>query len=182
MRLPLYTQRLHLRKPKLADKTFLYQLDCNPNVMRYIADGHTKSKKESSDYLERAINLSQDTLGYWIVECKITQTFVGWFVLKPLANTPEIEIGYRIAEQQWGKGYATEGATCLIDYATQKVGLKRIVAVTIAENKASQRVLQKVGFRYEKEAYFYGQAVLYFAIEKIASNHLSSATAVTNIK
>jgi len=163
---PFRTQRLILRPPTSSDKDNLYLLDGNPNVMQYIGDGKVKTAEFSARYLDEAIKLSDGQKGYWVAELAETGQFVGWFVLKNLDNTSETEIGYRLEEQQWGKGYATEGAAFLLCHAFETLQLDKIVAVTLPENKASQRVLEKIGLQYEKAAQFYNRAVAYYSLKK----------------
>jgi len=70
---------------------------------------------------------------------------IGAAGLQPLEGGPEIEVGYRFLKAHWGQGYATESARASIAYGFDEVGLDRIVAVALAENTASRRVLEKCG-------------------------------------
>ncbi len=75
----------------------------------------------------------------------------------------EVEVGYRLHVSQWGKGYATEIARELVRFGFEDLGLSRIVAITHPENVRSQRVIAKLGFRYEGERHFYKSSVRYYA-------------------
>jgi ribosomal-protein-alanine N-acetyltransferase len=83
-----------------------------------------------------------------------------------LDNTPEIEVGYLFAADCWGKAYATEAARAALDYGFTELDLDRIVAITRPENLASQRVLEKIGMRFERNARYYDMEVRYFSIPR----------------
>lgn len=68
-----------------------------------------------------------------------------------IAGQPEIEIGYRLARRYWGRGYATEAATAVRDYAFESLNLQRLIALIDSANVASIRVAEKIGLRYEKD-------------------------------
>jgi RimJ/RimL family protein N-acetyltransferase len=59
--------------------------------------------------------------------------------------TPAVEIGWRLAKEYWGSGYATEGAMAARDFAFQRLGLSELVAFTIPANLRSQAVMKKIG-------------------------------------
>lgn len=84
--------------------------------------------------------------GIWAAFLKENDEFIGWFALKPLPKTGEIEVGYRLLPQHWGKGYATEGTSALLKHGFDDLSLECVVAIAQLENKASRRVLEKAGF------------------------------------
>jgi [ribosomal protein S5]-alanine N-acetyltransferase len=77
-------------------------------------------------------------------------------------ETPEIELGYLLARESWGKGYATEIARAAADYGFKKLGFREIIALTDVENTASQRVLEKIGFIERGVKVFNGEENLVF--------------------
>lgn len=160
----LETERLILRSPRTDDLENIYRLGSSPNVMRYISNGKTQTKAEAKADLDRRIKTSTSILGYWIVEEKATKDFVGWLALKRLDNTDDIEVGYRFLEEYWGQGLATEGSRCLLAYAFQQLNLPRIVAIALEANKASTRVMEKLGMRYCKKDQYYGFDVVVYEI------------------
>ena len=103
-----------------------------------------------------------------IIESKrlYLREFTGWTCLKHLDNTDEIEIGYRYFPQFWGLGLCTEISTALLEYGFLKVGLDRIVGISNPENKASIRVLEKIGLKYERNAHYYGVDVVYYGLNR----------------
>ena len=93
-------------------------------------------------------------------------SLIGRCGLVHLDNTPEIEVGYLFAADCWGKAYATEAARAALDYGFTELDLDRIVAITRPENLASQRVLEKIGMRFERNARYYDMEVRYFSIPR----------------
>ena len=89
--------------------------------------------------------------GRLAIEWKATGQFVGFTGLKYLPNCQEIDLGYRLAKNFWGKGIATECGKASLDYGFHQLGLRRIIAIIMPQNTASFRVLEKLGFHYEKE-------------------------------
>lgn len=160
------TPRLFLRPPREDDLESIYRLGNNPNVMRFINKGKTQTREEAKVDLARRIKSTDDQLGYWIVEEKATGAFVGWLALKDLDQTKHIEIGYRYMEEFWGKGYATEGSLRLLEYAFKDLQLEEVVAVALEENKASIRVMEKLGMRFMRHDHYYNTDVVFYGITK----------------
>lgn len=82
--------------------------------------------------------------------------YCGLFYFPDVGGQPEVEIGYRLVRSAWGRGYATEAAQAVRDYAFQKLGIKRLIAMIDPSNIASLRVAEKLGMRYEKDLMFEG--------------------------
>ena len=93
----------------------------------------------------------EKNLGRWAIHTRATNQFVGWCGLKYLPETGEIDLGYRLLPDAWGKGYATEAARNTLAYGFTKLGLKTITARAHTENMASLHVLQKIGMQYVRD-------------------------------
>ena len=149
----LTTERLYFRQFTSHDAPLLYALDSDPEVMRYISKGQpTPLSRIEQDLLPQWIRHSTATpyLGYWAVHEQASGEFIGWFHLRPDRYNPqEIELGYRLKRQVWGKGYATEGAGALLALAFAQ-GVERVVARTLVDNLASRRVMEKCGLQCEE--------------------------------
>jgi len=161
--LPL-TERLALREFAGGDLPDLVRLDTDPRVMRYIGNGRALAPEAVSEVLRRVrryYDLYPD-LGVWRAERRDTNAFVGWFCLKYVPRTVEVEVGYRLLPDAWGNGYATEGASALVRYGFEAVGLTRIVGLTHPDNAASQNVLRKAGLRDAGFGHYYGRRLRYF--------------------
>jgi RimJ/RimL family protein N-acetyltransferase len=146
----LETERLRLRRFTPDDVDNLYDLDSDPEVMRYVTGGATTPREEvEHDYLPAFMSYYDRFAGYgfWAAIDKATDRFLGWFHLRPQEGDPadRPELGYRLRREAWGMGYATEGARALIRKAFADLGAERVVATAFRENLASRRVMEKVG-------------------------------------
>ena len=155
------TERLRLRGWRRDDAPPLAAMNADPEVMRYIGSG----AKSYAEALERAESLVRerpgDGFGLWAIEERAidksgTGVFHGWAGLFPLDDTQEIELAYRLPRSSWGRGIATEAARPLLAYGFDDLRLETIAAVTDPENRASRRVLDKLGFRYRGLRSAYG--------------------------
>jgi ribosomal-protein-alanine N-acetyltransferase len=97
---------------------------------------------------------------------KETGEFFGWSGLQPLQETGEIEVGYGMAKRFWRQGIGFECARAWLEFGFNKIGLERIVAVALPENKGSWRIMEKLGMRYEKTETHYGMECVFYAISR----------------
>ena len=161
------TTRLRLRGFTEYDLDALAEIYADPDVMRFMPGGKPVPRERVAASIARMINYWREhDFGLWAVEEKESGRLVGRAGLVHLDNTPEIEVGYLFAKDRWGKGYATEAARAALDFGFTELGLARIVAITEPENIASQRVLEKLGMRFERNARYYDLDVLYFSIPR----------------
>jgi [ribosomal protein S5]-alanine N-acetyltransferase len=80
---------------------------------------------------------------------KSSGDFIGWCGVKHVPEDGEYDLGYRFFEQHWGQGYATEAAGAVGDFARQHLLGKRVVGKAMRDNRASRRVLEKIGLVFE---------------------------------
>ncbi len=163
----LETTRLYLREVENNDLDFLSALHRDPDVMRYIGPPRTrKSVKERIDRIRQGYK-DFPGRGIWMA-CELTDDNpIGWGCLKDLDGTEMIEIGYRLAKEAWGKGYATEIARALLEYGFEQYGLDKIVGVTTPDNIGSQKVLEKAGLIQKGTGRFYNSDVFYYELHKV---------------
>lgn len=161
------TARLFLRKLEKTDVQLILQLNSDPDVMQYIGEVDD-SFKNAKDYVEMRVDTyaNKEGLGIFVAKEKESGEDIGWFCLKQLDDTAEIEIGYRLLKKFWGRGYATEGARCLVEFGFEVLGLQEIVGVTLPTNIPSQQVLKKIGLQYVGIAPYYGFDLSYFRRRK----------------
>ena len=124
--------------------------------MRYIGDGKVSSRARITASMRRIPRVYRiwPGLGSWRASRRDTGAYIGWFTLKYVPDTVEVEIGYRLLREAWGQGFATEGASELVRYGFDTVGLYRIIGLTHRDNVASQRVLTKIGLGRRGERAF----------------------------
>lgn len=153
----LQTERLRLRAFGADDGGLLYELNGDPEVMRFITGGKATPRAEIEERVLPGMRREHDFPAgtgpaYWAAEEKAGGAFVGWFELRPDPDQdPEgraAELGYRLRRAAWGRGYATEGARALIERGFAELGLTRIAAFTMTVNAGSRRVMEKCGLRY----------------------------------
>jgi RimJ/RimL family protein N-acetyltransferase len=150
MHIYLETERLVLRRFTLDDVDNLFALDADPEVMFYLTGGRTTPREEiANDLLPWFLQYYEDgdRYGFWAAIEKATGEFLGWFHFRPADGHPddEPELGYRLRKPAWGKGYATEGSRALIAKGFHELGVRCVVAATMAVNTASRRVMEKSG-------------------------------------
>lgn len=163
------TERLILRPLTPGDLDALAEINSDPPVMRYIGDGQPASREHTAERLNFLVEHGrQYGFGAWAVWHKQSLSLIGFVALIHLDGTTEVEVGYRLARDYWGKGFATEAARASLRHGFQDLALDRIVAVVQPENIASQRVLEKLGLKYEKDARYYNADVKYYAIAREA--------------
>jgi [ribosomal protein S5]-alanine N-acetyltransferase len=148
---PLETPRLRLRPLAAADLPDLVALDRDPEVMRYVGSPAGVKTEAETEARARARILetergAHEPLGVWRVEARDDGTFHGVGALIRMPDGLDVEVAYRLVRAAWGRGIATEAAGALIAHTLRTLDLPRLVAVTYPENRASQRVLDKLGF------------------------------------
>ena len=140
----IVTERLRLRPFQSTDANLLFELDSDPEVMRFLTGGVATSL----EVIERRILPRFIAGGYWAAELRATAEFVGWFSLNPIEEPGVKELGYRLRRSTWGMGLATEGGRAMLDFAFSDPGTERITAHTYQDNHASRRVMEKLGLRF----------------------------------
>jgi RimJ/RimL family protein N-acetyltransferase len=147
------TERLLLREITLDDKEELLKLHSNPAVQIYTGEPVVQSIEE----IEKAIRTRIDDyekygFGRWATILKNGMQFVGWAGLAYLPEFDEIDLGYRFLPEYWGQGLATEGSRAILTYGFDTLKIRKIIAIAMKENKASIRVMEKVGMEFDKFA------------------------------
>src|SRR5579884_2516065 len=123
----LETDRLILRRMTMDDLDDLVALDGDPAVMRYLTGGKpTPRDVIEQQYLPRVLGYYEryEGKGAWAVIARATGDFLGWASNRPVEDRPdEVELGYRLRQSAWGKGYATEAARALVDKSFRELGV-----------------------------------------------------------
>lgn len=144
------TERLILREIEQGDAPAMFELNSDPEVVRYTGDGPFDSPAEAESFVRAYVAKNSGTgFGRWIIQLKETGEVLGWCGLKKQENG-EVDLGYRIYRRYWGKGYATEAAIASLEYGFKQKKLDKIIGVARVENIASIRVLEKCGMTFER--------------------------------
>lgn len=161
------TARLLLRAFTPGDLDDLYLVFGDAEVMTYISGGKPRTREATRAGLLRTIEGWQNRgFGLWAVVEKDSGHVIGYCGLIFLEGTTEIELAYGLAKSSWGKGFATEAARASLRFGFEELKLERIVAVVNPQNITSQRVLEKLGMKYTKDAHHYDADLMYYEISK----------------
>jgi [ribosomal protein S5]-alanine N-acetyltransferase len=157
------TERLLVRRYTLADEENFFRLNNDIDVVRYIRP--PKSRKESYEFLLQNLAMYEQFpfMGRWAMLHKSTGTFIGSFAVFPIENTKDIQLGYSLFTEHWGKGYATESIPAGRQYAFDNLCLKEIYAITEKDNTGSQKALLKCGFNQVSDKAEHGKILYRFA-------------------
>ena len=150
----LATPRLRLRRFTAADRPPFAAINADPVVMRHL--GGVLSRAGSDALLDRVDeHWAQWGYGLQAVELRGDGRLVGFIGLSHHRALPDdVELGWRLAADCWGRGLATEGAAAVRDAAFAHLGLTRLVSITTDDNVASRRVMDKLGFTYVRHLPF----------------------------
>lgn len=144
-------EKIRLRRFKLADLPGMIELESDPDVMKFTPSRIPLPAERSRERLEDLISKEQVNGGFgaWAAEFKDTGEFLGFFML--LKRDLEFpEMGFMIVKRHWGKGLTVEAARGLAEYGFNQLNLPAISAATTQDNFASKKVLEKVGFVFDK--------------------------------
>jgi RimJ/RimL family protein N-acetyltransferase len=144
----LRTERLLLRRWSDADREAFAALNADPVVMEHFPGPMTRA--QSDDFADRIEAwFDQHGWGLWAVEVPGVSPFIGFTGLWSAAHVTgdEMEVGWRLAADAWGKGYAPEAATAALRFAFNELERPEVVSFTSVGNTRSQRVMEKIGLR-----------------------------------
>ncbi|MEM9541463.1 MAG: GNAT family N-acetyltransferase [Cyanobacteria bacterium P01_E01_bin.42] len=166
----LETPRLILRKLRASDRDTLKSILGDAEVMQFSLNG-SLSEKEIEEFICDRVFTAYDRKGfsfYGVIE-KAQQQLIGicGLLTQKIGDREEIEIGYRLAKEYWGRGLATEAATAVRDYGLNQFNFKRLICIIESENIRSIRVAKKIGMAYEKNAVFYNIPVQIYSLEVV---------------
>ena len=162
------TARLLLR-PFAADDLDDYTrlIFADAEVMRYLPQRDLAPR----DRAERTLTVfaeqwSHHGCGVWAVTDKATGEFVGHCGLGPVPEAGEIEVLYALGKAYWGQGIATEAARASVCFGFEQANLVRLVAFAVPENIASRRVMEHLGFAYEKDVHYFGLDLVQYTLDR----------------
>lgn len=147
--LEIRTERLLLRQFTDADRAPFAALNADPVVMEHFRSALDRT--ESDDFVDRIATCWADRgWGLWAVEVPGSSPFIGYVGLWPADHVVPgtvVEVGWRLAHDTWGHGYAPEAATEALRAGFDDVGFHEIVSFTVPQNRNSWRVMEKIGLR-----------------------------------
>ncbi len=153
------TARLSIELMSREDADLLFELDQNPEVMRYINGGKMTTRKDLEEKMIPRMEQYRNPekgWGLWKVTVKESAQFIGWILVRPMeffSAEPELEnleLGWRFKQDAWGKGYATEAAKAVMQALTDKGGISQLSAIAMPDNTGSINIMKKLGMTYVK--------------------------------
>lgn len=165
MDLMIESERLVFRKFTLDDLPQLIAQRSDPDVNEFLGG----TKLQNPEALSKRIRFYMscyDSHGFGMCAMiwKPNGEMIGSAGLQPLDGTDEIEVGYSMIKDYWGRGIGTEAARAWLEHGFREHGLERIVAVAHTENWASRHIMEKLGMQYEKTEFHYGAECAFYAI------------------
>lgn len=157
------TERLLHRAFTVADAEAAFELNSDPDVLRYTGDNPLCSVEDARRFIADYPDFREFGFGRWACIHKPTKAIIGFCGLKYLPEFNEIDIGYRFIPSYWGIGLATEACIACLEFGFHTMGLNRIVAFVMPENVASIRVVEKSGMLFDAEFDYDGTLTLRFA-------------------
>lgn len=161
----LETKRLRLKEFDSNDDEFIIELVNTPQWIDNIGDRGVKNKKDAINYLINGPIKSYKCNGFglWKIEIKENNSPIGMCGLIKREYLENVDIGFALLPDYFGKGYGLEAAEATLMYAKNKLHLSNIVGITDATNEASIKLLNKIGLYFEKEIEFEGDLLLLFS-------------------
>ncbi|QUJ69911.1 GNAT family N-acetyltransferase (plasmid) [Photobacterium sp. GJ3] len=147
----LSTERLNIRPLTESDVDFIYALYNTAGFLRFVGDKQLHTRQDAQRYLiQHLIRLYEvPGMGLLRVSLKSDDTPIGICGLIKRDSLQDIDLGYGYLPEYEGLGYAFEAAGCLRDFAKQHMNLKRLVAITDAQNTRCIQLLARLGFQFE---------------------------------
>ncbi len=148
----LRTERLVLRGWRPPDRDAYAEMNADPRVMEHFPGTMTRAESDAhADRIEE--HFAQHGFGLWAVEAPGEVAFAGFVGLAvPRFDahfTPAVEVGWRLAAEWWGRGYATEAAREAVRFGFTEAGLAEIVSFTAPANEPSRAVMRRIGMTHD---------------------------------
>ena len=157
----LETSRLRIREILESDLDNLSEILADEKVMEFSVNG-PMSKPQTLDFINWCQSYYADHgIGPWALESKLDGSFMGFTGLSKelIDGFEEAHVGYRLSRKHWGKGFATEAVSSVVDYGLSRKGHNKIFAIIEPEHHLSIRVIEKVGFNISKKTKFHNKLI-----------------------
>lgn len=148
----LETPRLILSRFTEDDSPLILELNSDPEIVKYVHEPVLTTEVQAKNILiDIILPQYKNNLGRWATYVKSNNEFIGWCGLKYRPELDEIDLGYRLKKNAWGRGYATEAATHTLNHGLNNLKLKIITGRAHVENIASIKVLEKIGMQFIRQ-------------------------------
>ncbi len=161
------TERTYLRNLLPDDAEQFYALNFDSEVLKYTGDQPFERIEAAKNFLSNYDQYEKYGVGRLAVIEKTSGCFLGWCGLKYSPGLHEYDIGFRFFREYWNKGFATETAKICIDFGFRELDIAEIVGRAMTENRASIKVLEKIGMTFKQTFDFDGsEGVIYQILKK----------------
>lgn len=160
------TERLLLREMTEYDAENAYNLNLDPEVLKYTGDAPFESIEAAREFLKAYKHYEEYGFGRWAVISKATGEYLGWCGLKYTPELNEHDLGYRFSKKHWGQGYATESSLAALQLGFDQFNMDKIVGRVMKDNHASSNVLKKVGMSFLENRDDEGEIEVVYILEK----------------
>ncbi|MEZ4910106.1 MAG: GNAT family N-acetyltransferase [Saprospiraceae bacterium] len=164
------TERLYLRPVNETDAAFILTLFNSPSWRANIGERNVHTVEEAENYIRVKMISQIERLGFgnYTLSLKANGNKIGVCGLFDRPNLEGIDLGYALLDDYTAQGYATEAAKCIMKAGLEDFHLDMLLAITKPSNKASQRVLEKIGFSFKKNILLDGDTdeLMLFSTEK----------------
>lgn len=146
------TERLIIREATAADAEFILELLNDPAWLRFIGNKNVRTLDDARDYISKTLVGMYERLGFglYLTERRGDGAPLGLCGLIKRDSLPDVDIGFAFLPQFRGEGYAYEAASAVLEHGRNAFNLKRVVAITTLDNEGSARLLEKLGFKFER--------------------------------
>ena len=164
----LQIDRLIMEPLQFSDLDSLAAIWSNPEVTKFLPSRGVPIPREKTEKALASFIEHWQKLGYgiWKILEDESDKMVGYGGLRYLEELNEVELLYGLAKEYWGKGIATRAANASVLFGFNQANLDRIIALALPENEASKKVIEKTGFKYEKQIHIFNLDGLYYSIER----------------
>jgi RimJ/RimL family protein N-acetyltransferase len=148
----LISERLVLRPLAERDLDAYARMTADPAVMRYLGDGKVLNREETWRSIATMLGHWQMRgFGMWALTRRGEDEMIGRAGFMQPEGWPGFEVGWTLAPEAQGQGYATEAALCALKYAREELGKREVISVIYPENAPSIRVAEKIGEKYQRD-------------------------------
>ena len=149
MKYILESHRLLLREFNISDAEKMFELNNDPDVLKYTGDIPFDSVQNAEEFIKKYNSYKVYGFGRWAVVLKDQEEFIGWCGLKRNEEN-YVDLGFRLFQKFWGNGYATEAAIACLSYGFNELEIPEIIGRASLDNPASIKVLKKIGMEFWK--------------------------------
>jgi [ribosomal protein S5]-alanine N-acetyltransferase len=148
MKTIIENETLLLRTWSVEDAPLLHKLNSNPEVLKYTGDEPFVDLEATLNFMQNYRDFEKYNCGRWMVVVKDDMRLIGWCGVKYHSVGSYYDLGFRLLQEEWGKGYATQASILALEYAKETLQIRKMTARSMPENTGSITVLKKLKFVY----------------------------------